>query len=71
MKVKNKTPAKIKIELLMYSRRNVFFNNVKYSLLVSKKLKKIVIIGIATTKGTIKELRYQKFILLFNFPPPI
>ena len=61
----------MKIELLIYSRRNVSFNSVKYSLVVSKKLKKIVTIGIATTKGTIKELRYQKFILLFNSPPPI
>ena len=70
-KVKNKTPIKIEIELLIYCKRNVSFRSDKQSLVVSKKLKKIVIIGIATSKGTSKEVIYQIFILLFNSPPKI
>ena len=64
MKVKARTPIKISKELLIQSKRNVFFKIMRQSLVLSKKLKKIVIIGIDTINGTISELKYQKFILL-------
>ena len=69
MNVKNITKNKTVIELKIYSNKNVSFNKLKYSLVSVKKLKKIVMMGIATIEATIKDPKNHilYFIIIISF----
>lgn len=61
--VKINTPIKSVSELITYSERKVSLRTKLYSDVVSKKLLKIIMIGIATINDIKNELKYQIFIL--------